>query len=89
MIQDQYVDDIACARVHLREARRTAAKILAVNFQGKKAAGALEGLVKLQAGIDAIGRAIEDERKLPDVTTQSIKRSEPATKERYAEEEDE
>jgi hypothetical protein len=87
MIQDQYVDDLECARVHLREARRTAAKTLAVNFQGKKTAGALEALVNLQAGIDAIGRAIEDERKLPDVTTQSTKRSE--SKGRYAEEEDE
>ena len=43
----------------------------------------------LMAYIDAIGRAIEDERKLPDVTKRSTKGSEPAPKERYAEEEDE
>jgi hypothetical protein len=86
MIQDKYVDDLEHARVHLRDARRAAAKILAV---GKKTTGALESLVKLQAGIDAIARAIEDERKLPDVTKRSTKGSEPAPKERYAEEEDE
>jgi hypothetical protein len=57
MIQDQYVDDLERARVHLREARRTAAKTL-VASQGKKT-GALEALVKLQAGIDAIGRALK------------------------------
>jgi hypothetical protein len=51
--------------------------------------GALESLVKLQAGIDAIGRSIEDERKLPDVTKRSTKGSEQAPKKRYAEEEDE
>jgi hypothetical protein len=49
----------------------------------------LQGAGRAPLTIDAIGRAIEDERKLPDVTTQSTKRSEPATKERYAEEEDE
>jgi hypothetical protein len=62
MEPNENLGDLERAIGQLRERRRTCVKTLATENQPAKTTTAIEYLVKLQAGIEAMAKAIEDER---------------------------
>jgi hypothetical protein len=62
MEPNENLGDLERAIGQLREQRRSCVKTLATEDQPARTTTAIEYLVKLQAAIEAIARAIEDER---------------------------
>jgi hypothetical protein len=66
MIQNQHLTDLERALDHMREQRRNWVRTLAAGagHERGKTENAIESLLKCQTAIDAVGRAIDDERKI-------------------------
>ena len=66
MIQNQHLTDLEHALGQLREQRRNWVKTLAAGagHERGKTESAIESFLKCQTAIDAVGRAIDDERKI-------------------------
>src|SRR5262245_3339864 len=65
VMSEQYATLLKKARERLVEDRRAFAKIIAAPFEREKTVDARARFVELQATIEAIDRAIEDERSNP------------------------
>jgi hypothetical protein len=65
MIQNQHLTDLERALGQLREQRRNWASTLAAGagHERAKTESAIESFLKCQTAFDAVGRAIDDERK--------------------------
>ena len=66
MIQNQHLTDLERALDHMREQRRNWVRTLAAGagHERGKTESAIESFLKCQTAIDAVGRAIDDERKI-------------------------
>jgi hypothetical protein len=73
-MSDEHTDDLKKARAQLVEERRRYAKVLAGPYSRGKTEDAHERFVEIQATIEAMDRAIEDEvglqQRLPPVRAQ-------------------
>jgi methylmalonyl-CoA mutase cobalamin-binding subunit len=65
MIQNQHLTDLECALGRLREQGRNWIRMLAAGagHERAKTESAIESFLKCQTAIEAVGRAIDDERK--------------------------
>jgi hypothetical protein len=66
MIQNQHLTDLERALGQLREQRRNWVRTLAAGagHERGKTESAIESFLKCQTAIEAVGRAIDDERKI-------------------------
>jgi hypothetical protein len=86
MIQNQHLNDLEHAIGQLREQRRNWVKTLAAGagHERGKTESAIESFLKCQTAIEAIERAVDDERKAIDdvrkIALEAAKRLEPTPK---------